>query len=193
MKDKLTASLARQAPLLATVAVFVLLYGLCSLRYTGFSSWFQFSALLSDNATLGLVAVGMTFVILSGGIDLSVGAVVALSSMVFALLLSRFSLHWSLALPCVLLIGSAFGAGMGAVIVAFRLPPFLVTLAGMFLARGLALVLTAERRLSVTDNAAYRVLGRFDCFEITVPAFAFLVVVLLAIVLARSTRFGRSV
>lgn len=184
---------SQRVPLVATAVVFVLLYAACSLGYPGFFSWFQLAALLSDNATLGLVALGMTFVILSGGIDLSVGALLALSSMLFAVLLTSASLPWGVALAFVLAFGFAFGAGMGAVITIFRLPPFIVTLAGMFLARGLALVLTADKRVSVSSESVYTALGGFSFHELTLPALVLLAATLAAVVVSRSTRFGRGV
>jgi simple sugar transport system permease protein len=170
-----------------------LFYVACAVQYEGFFSWFQFVSLLGDNATLGLAAIGMTFVILSGGIDLSVGALLALSSMVFSIMLARWSLPWGLAIPLVLAGGAGFGLIMGAIIALFRLPPFIVTLAGMFLARGLALVITSEKRLSVSAEPSYATLGRLSILELTVPALTFLAATLLAVILARWTRFGRSV
>ena len=71
-------------PLVATLSVFVLLYAAAALRYPGFLSWPVFRNLLADNAFLGLAAIGMTFVILAGGIDLSVGAMIGFSSILIA-------------------------------------------------------------------------------------------------------------
>ena len=80
--------------------------------------------------------MGATFVILSGGIDMSVGAVIAFTSIVIVVLVGMGSSPF-VAICIALLVGAAFGAFMGYLICAFELPPFLVTLAGMFLARGL--------------------------------------------------------
>ena len=92
----------------------------------------------------------MTFVILSGGIDLSVGSVIALTTMVSAELVEHR--HWSAAqaIPLVLAIGTLFGAVMGWLIQRFRLQPFIVTLAGMFLARGLCYLISIDS-ISITD------------------------------------------
>ncbi|HUS40277.1 MAG TPA: galactofuranose ABC transporter, permease protein YjfF [Pirellulales bacterium] len=184
-------------PILATMAVFLLLFSAVSVRYGGFFSWFQFSSLLADNASLGLAATGMTFVILSGGIDLSVGAVIALASMLMAMCLTQWELSPQVAIPVVMAAGTGFGAGMGALIRWFRLPPFLVTLAGMFLARGIALVLTNDKRISITDHPIYdwffdTEIGWSD-YQLPLPAIVFLCAISLAIVVARSTRFGRTV
>lgn len=112
--------------------------------YEGFLSLQVMLNLLIDNAFLLVIAIGMGFVILSGGIDLSVGAVLALSTMIAAWLLQVA--HWPplAVIVTVLALGFLFGGGMGAVIHYFRLQPFIVTLAGMFLARGLCYLISIE-------------------------------------------------
>jgi len=179
--------------LVATAAVFLLLYGAAALRYPGFASWFQTTELIATNAPLGLAAIGMTFVILSGGIDLSVGAIIALSSILLAKCLVEWNLPVPLAIPMVLVGGILFGTASGVVIRWFRLPPFLVTLAAMFLARGIALVLTEEKRLSIAGHATFDPLVDFLLFDFNLPALIFIVGIVVAIGIARYTRFGRNV
>lgn len=184
--------------ILATAAVFVALYLAATLRYDGFASWFQTTALFADNAPLGMAAIGMTFVILSGGIDLSVGAMIALSSIFLARCLvgpeqGGWDMPAYVAIPVVLAGGAGFGAAMGGVIRVFRLPPFLVTLAGMFLARGIALVLTEDKRLSVTGEPTFDPLVDFLLLGFNLPALVFLAALVLAIGVAHFTRFGRTV
>ncbi len=185
--------LSRHWPLLATAAVFLVLYSGAAATLAGFFSWFQFTRLFADSATLGLAAVGMTFVILSGGIDLSVGAVIACSSMLLALLAGESGWPLWLAAPTVLAAGGAFGAGMGGLIHAFRLPPFLVTLAGMFLARGTALLLSPDKRIELGSHEAIRSLSMLHAADFTLPALALLGAVALAAAVLRWTRFGRTV
>ena len=181
-------------PLLATTFVFVLLYVGAALRYDGFFSWYLFASMLSGNASLAVAAIGMTFVILSGGIDLSVGAVVAFSSIFLAKLLVVWQVPIAVAISLVLVLGIAFGSLMGVLIHAFRLPSFLVTLAGMFLARGGALALTDEKRLNITGNAAFQWLVDWRILDnLTLPAVVMLAGTALAIVVAGYTRFGRAV
>ena len=141
-------------PLLVTMALFFAMALFGSIAYTGFFSLQVFLNLLIDNAFLCIVAVGMTFVILSGGIDLSVGAVIALTTMVSASLVERH--HWSpgVVIPLVLVLGTGFGALMGVLIQRFRLQPFIVTLAGMFLARGLCYLISIDS-ISM-ENAFYQ-------------------------------------
>ncbi len=189
----MSGRLNRHWPLLATAGVLLTLYGGASVAYRGFASWFQFAQLFADNATLGLAAVGMTFVILSGGIDLSVGAVIACASMVLAVLMGPMGWSIWIALPLVLLLGAAFGAAMGGIIQVFRLPPFLVTLAGMFLARGMALLLTDAKRIDMSGSASIRALSSILVGDFSLAAMVFLAAVVAAALVARYTRFGRTV
>ena len=103
---------SRYAPVLATLALFVGLFGLGGLRYEGFADPQVFLSLLLDNAFLIVLAVGMTFVILTGGIDLSVGSVVALSTMIAA---KTLEMGWSpyLSIGAVLVVGTTIGLADG--------------------------------------------------------------------------------
>ena len=187
----------RFVPLLGTIAVFALTAGYGSIAYTGFFSAQVFLNLLIDNAFLCIVGVGMTFVILSGGIDLSVGSVIALTTMVSAALVEQR--HWSAAqaIPLVLAIGTAFGALMGWLIQRFRLQPFIVTLAGMFLARGLCYLISIDS-ISITD-ATYTAISQARIAvpgtgaSITVGAIIALATLAVGIALAHATEFGRTV
>ncbi|SNY55460.1 monosaccharide ABC transporter membrane protein, CUT2 family [Pseudooceanicola antarcticus] len=131
-------------PLLVTLLTFVLAYALCTAQYPAMFSTRVVANLLTDNAFLGIVAVGMTFVILSGGIDLSVGSVIAFTGVFLAVVLRDTSIHPLTAFAMVLVLTTAFGAAMGAVIHYLEMPPFIVTLAGMFFARGAAYVLSTD-------------------------------------------------
>ncbi|XDF33652.1 galactofuranose ABC transporter, permease protein YjfF [Paracidovorax avenae] len=187
---------ARYLPLAATIALFVAMATLGSVRYTGFFSAQVFLNLLIDNAFLIIVAVGMTFVILSGGIDLSVGAVVALTTMVFASLVERHGWNPAAAVPVVLLMGTCFGAFMGFLIERFRLQPFIVTLAGMFLARGLCYLISIDS-ISITHEG-YSELAQWrlqlaETASISLGALIAIAVVLAGIFIAHCTPFGRAV
>ena len=178
-----------QLSLLATVAVFVTIYGLAAWRYDGFLSRGVLFNLLGDNAFLGVAAVGMTFVILLGGIDLSVGSMIGFTSILVATLIGKAHLHPLAAFAVAELVGALFGLGMGVLIQGFALPPFLVTLAGLFLARGLGFVLSLE---SVTiDHPFYRAVSGWRVFPAS--GLVFLVVLALGGLVSRFTRFGRTV
>ena len=150
----------RTLPIVVTIVLFIALFGFGSVMYTGFFSLQVLLGLLVDNAFLLIVAIGMTFVIVSGGIDLSVGSVVALTTILCAVFAEH--LHWPIwvIVPLVLMLGALYGAAMGALIHFFKLQPFIVTLAGMFLARGACFLITTQ---SITINdPSFHALSGFD-------------------------------
>lgn len=186
---------ARYAPTLATLVLFILMFVVGAGMYPSFLSGQVLLNLFIDNTFLIVLAVGMTFVILTGGIDLSVGAVVALSMMVTATMLQN---GWNPALVilAVLVIGGGLGLLMGMVIQYFDIQPFIVTLAGMFLARGLCYVISLES-IPVTDPfftemAQARIPLSEELF-ISPGVLIALVVVGLAFFILHHTRFGRTV
>ena len=189
MRDPGALSLA------VTVSLFVALSLAGGLRYEGFLAPQVFLNLLIDNAFLLVVAAGMTFVILTGGIDLSVGAVVAFSTVLLASLVERHGWHPLGAMALALGVGTTFGASMGLVIQRYRLPPFVVTLAGMFLARGAAMLISVD---SIGMNNAFQMAlagVRFPVgsASLSLGAVTALLVVAMAMLVARSTQFGRTV
>ncbi len=186
----------RFLPLAATISLFVLMSLIGGSLYEGFLSPQVFLNLLIDNSFLIIVAVGMTFVILTGGIDLSVGSVVALTTMVMATLVEHH--HWSFwsALPVVLLMGASFGAFMGFLIERYRLQSFIVTLAGMFLARGVCYLISIDS-ISISDEPMSDLaLWRWWITEdasISLSAVIALACVIVAVWIGHSTSFGRTV
>lgn len=181
-------------PVAATIGLFILMFMMGSFRYTGFFSVQVLFNLLIDNAFLLIVAIGMTFVIVSGGIDLSVGSMVALTTMMSAGLLQQGGWPAWAVIPFVLAVGSLFGAAMGALIHYFKIQPFIVTLAGMFLARGLCYVISIN---TITiDNGFYTKMAQtkiqFGDYFVSPSVIIALVVLALAIYIAHYTRFGRS-
>src|SRR5512133_3466228 len=100
--------------------------------------------LMRDYAYLGIPAIGMTFVIISGGIDLSVGSVIGFTGVFCALMIQREGMDARLVFAIILTIGTIFGMSMGVLIYYFKIPPFIATLSGMFLARGGAYVLSTD-------------------------------------------------
>jgi ribose/xylose/arabinose/galactoside ABC-type transport system permease subunit len=180
---------------LVTVLLLVVMLGLGGAAYPGLLSTQVIFNLLIDNAFLLVIAVGMTFVIVSGGIDLSVGSVLALSTMIAAWLLNVA--HWPplLVIATVLALGTVFGAGMGALIHYFKLQPFIVTLAGMFLARGLCYLISINS-ITIDDplfvamsQTQLGFLGGFVSPGVVIAVLT----LLLAIWLAHATPFGRAV
>lgn len=186
------------APYFTSVVTVVLLAVLLlagGAAYPGFLSWQVMLNLLIDNAFLLVLAIGMGIVILSGGIDLSVGSVLALTTMVAAWLLN--TAHWppAVVIAAVLVLGALFGAAQGAMIHYFQLQPFIVTLAGMFLARGLCYLISIES-ITIDDplfvavsQVQVPVLGGF----LSAGAMVALALLALTIWVSRRTAFGRAV
>ncbi|HUX37068.1 MAG TPA: galactofuranose ABC transporter, permease protein YjfF [Rectinemataceae bacterium] len=186
----------RNLPTLVTLALFIVMFGAGSVAFIGFFSLQNFLNLFIDNAYLLILAVGMTFVIVSGGIDLSVGSVLALSTMIASSLLEKSHLDPILVIPIVLLVGIALGSFMGYLIHAFDLPPFIITLAGLYLARGLCYVVSIDT-IGITNafwekaaHAQILIIGRNFLSPSAVIALA---TVLVGLFVARYSAFGRNV
>jgi galactofuranose transport system permease protein len=180
---------------LASLALFAVLFVTVIARF-GFASPAQvFLNLFVDNSYLIVLAVGMTFVILTGGIDLSVGSVVALSTVILAKTLQS---GWPapVAIATVLVVGPLLGLLMGSVIEFFEVQPFIVTLAGMFLARGLCYVISVET-LPINDpllrSLGLNYLYLYEDKFIRATVIIALTVVVVAAYVLHQTRFGRTV
>ncbi|AEJ20337.1 galactofuranose ABC transporter, permease protein YjfF [Gracilinema caldarium] len=185
----------KHLPFIVTVSLFIVMYSAGSIAYPNFLSIQVFINLFIDNAFLGIAAVGMTFVILSGGIDLSMGSVVALVTMISADLL-RKDVPPAVVIPVVLLAASGIGLFQGIMIQFFKVQPFIATLAGMFFARGACYLISIDT-INI-ENDWYR---DVSMAAIELPTGDFisvnvLIFVVFAIVgwwLLRFTRFGRTV
>jgi simple sugar transport system permease protein len=191
----------RDIPLFATALVLVLVFAYGAAAYPGFASWGVARNLLVDNAFLGVAGIGATFVILAGGIDLSVGSVMAFTSILVATLVGQHGVHPLLAFGIALAVGGLFGLFQGLFIQLFSLPAFLVTLAGMFLARGAAFAVYRQS-LGITHPFVAQTLN--DSLSLRLPlgprgvvipvaVFIFLFALLGAWYLLRHTRSGRAV
>ncbi|MGH9915470.1 MAG: sugar ABC transporter permease YjfF, partial [Pyrinomonadaceae bacterium] len=106
----------RLLPFYATLLICALAYAACVFQFPAMLSFRVAGNLLTDNAFLGIAAVGMTFVILSGGIDLSVGSVIAFTGVLLAVLITHYGVHPLIAFAIALSITTVFGASMGAII-----------------------------------------------------------------------------
>ncbi len=185
----------KNIPILATIGVFLLIYLIGSVMYTNFFSLRVFTNLFIDNAFIGVIAIGMTFVIITGGIDLSVGSVVAFVGVLAAKLMHVYGVHPVFAFGICLVLGALFGMTMGGLIHFFELPPFLVTLVGMFLARGLAFLVSLNA-IPIKHPAVDAVIdfGIPLGFRTWLPATAmiFMAVTIMGIYVQKYTRFGRN-
>jgi ribose/xylose/arabinose/galactoside ABC-type transport system permease subunit len=153
----------------------------------------------------GLIAIGMTFVILTAGIDLSVGSLVAVAGLVAAMIAkgstaSSFSLNasagegygWFAAMLGAIATGLVGGLIQGTAITRLKVPPFVVTLGGLSVFRGIALMISASGPISGFD-ADYRWWGQGRIGPVPVPVIIFLVTAAIAVITLRYTRYGRQV
>lgn len=180
---------------LVTVFLLLLMFAAGGVAYTGFFSVQVLCNLLIDNAYLLILATGMGLVILSGGIDLSVGSVMALSTILCAFMLQSW--HWPAwaVILTVLILGALFGALMGGMIHYFKLQAFIVTLGGMFLARGICYLISIN---SITiDDPWFVALShmQFTVFETFISPGVVIALLMLgvAILVAHYSTFGRTV
>jgi ribose/xylose/arabinose/galactoside ABC-type transport system permease subunit len=188
-------ALRQHLPLAATAAILGLLFGAAGFFYDGFFSARVVTSLFADNAFLGIAAVGMTLVIFSGGIDLSVGAVIGFTSIFTATLVTGHGYPPAIAWGLALILGAALGALMGTLIQVFSLPPFLITLAGMFLARGASFWLNTESvgiQHPLYDGIANFNLAFGEAVQVPAAALMLFSVVTAAYVIGHHTRFGRT-
>lgn len=194
--------LARYAPIIFLVAVMVVFTALDP-RFLSATNLFN---VMRQVSIVGLLALGMTFVILTAGIDLSVGALLCLAGLVCAAVskggvtegfasgseLSSAGFHWSLALLASVAIGLGGGLIQGLAITRFRVPPFVVTLGGMSVFRGVALMFSNGGPISGFEPG-FLWWGQGRIGAVPVPVIIFLAFALLAHIVLRYTRYGRKV
>jgi galactofuranose transport system permease protein len=169
----------------------LLLIAFGGLRYQGFLGAYNIAEMLRYNAMFALIALGMTFVIMTGGIDLSVGSVVALASVVAALLTPYGDLPAYLG-P--LLVGTLVGLLNGLLITRAGIPPFIATLAMLLAARGLALILAGPTAgVSIDFGGGFMQVGSGNLAGVPIPVIITLLCYAAGAVLLNHTRFGRHV
>lgn len=193
----------------ATVGIFLLIYAFGAVLYgdRGFTSLRTFLLMFIDNAYIGISAVGMTVVLITGGIDLSVGAVASLTGMLIAYGTNVMGLHPLLCMAFALAVGVGLGLAMGAVIQYLKVPPFITTLTGMFLARGVCSLISRES-ISVNHPMIDAWAGWKIYFQtlqdgewvrikpvayINASVLLFIAMIIIGAVILQKTRFGRNV
>ena len=185
-KTSLIAMVSSQGVLIALALL--ILFGW--LRYDNFLGLFNISTVLRYNSMFALVALGMCFVIMAGGIDLSVGSTAALGSVVSALVSTQGMLVGALV---GIAAGLCVGILNGLVIVKLRILPFIATLATMLAANGTALLLAQDQTVSVSYDGTFVNLGQGDIFNIPIPAIIAVVAYVIGSIVLNFTSTGRSV
>ena len=184
--NRLFSTYARQ---LGTVIGLWLLCGILMLLTPHFLTVSNLSNVAQQTAINAIIAAGMTFVIISAGIDLSVGSIVALAGVVLGSLLSP-NMPLTVALAAALATGTACGLFNGVLIAFGRLPPFIATLGMMSVARGLALLYAHGRPIS-DFSERFRFIATGKCLGIPMPVLIMAVVYLLGNFLLTRTKLGR--
>ncbi|AGG71926.1 ABC transporter permease [Sinorhizobium meliloti] len=161
---------------MARLGVILALFGLIlfgALRYENFLSQYNILSFLRYNSMFALIALGMAFVIMTGGIDLSVGGTAAMASVVAALL-SPY--HWAAGLFGGIAAGFAVGALNGFTVTVMRIQPFIATLATMLAAYGTGLLLAGNQSVSVSYDSGFTSIGQDDFLGFPIPAWIALLV-----------------
>ena len=152
--------------------------------------------ILTEGSIYGIIAVGMTFVILTAGVDLAVGSLLAFAGMAGATVAGQLgadlSMSWIAALFTAILVGAIAGYLQGKAVTWLHIPPFIVTLGGMTIWRGATLILHDGAPISGFD-AGYRWWGTGTILLVPVPVALFAMVAALGYIVQRYTRYGRHV
>jgi ribose/xylose/arabinose/galactoside ABC-type transport system permease subunit len=199
MRQQAKLFLLRHGPVLLTIAVFLLIYFAGSRMYPAMQKPQVFFNLFINDASLLLVSIGMTMAILTGegGIDLSVGGVIALVSTASAALL-RGGMSPYIVLPLMIVLGIVFGAMQGWIIQYLKVQPFIATLMGLYLARGLAYIISLTS-VTITDPVYKQIaltpvyipfMSKVYIYPTTLVGP---IMLLVTIYLSFFTRFGRTI
>jgi ribose/xylose/arabinose/galactoside ABC-type transport system permease subunit len=196
----------RVIPLWSTAILALVAYAIGAYLFVGMRNPQVFFNVFRNTSYILISAIGMTFVILTGGIDLSVSGVVALTTVASAVLLREGMNAWAVIL-LMLLMGLTIGAVMGSFIVYMKVQPFIATLAGMWFARGMCFFISDD---AVTiDHYVFQLLGKTKILipgltelaekqgnpppYLTIPVVVAFILLAIAIYIAHFTRFGRTV
>ncbi len=185
-RERVVGNAAFRVESLFVLAALMLLMAVLSPVFLSVSNFLN---ILLSTAVFGVLAIGMTFVICSAGIDLSVGAMLALSGVVGAILAANFDLPWPVCVLGCLGAGALAGFVNGFLITAGDIPPFIVTLGMLGVARGVALVLTNGVSIYGLPPAMVYI-GQGRPFGVPTPVIVLLATTLVAHVLLIHTRFG---
>ena len=195
--------------LIVTITLFVIMYGAGMVVYStqGFQKLQTFLNLFINNAGLIVISAGMTIVMITGGIDISVGSLTALTCMILADMMENKGVNPVLAVAFVLFVGLVFGLAQGFLVAYLKIQPFIVTLAGMFFARGMTAIISTEM-ISIKNElfmswAQAKITLPFGGYVnkkgALIPAYIFPSVIIALLVLAvvyillKYTKFGWSI
>jgi len=159
----------------------------------GFSGISNIQNLSRQIALLAIFAIGETFVIITAGIDLSIGSLIAFSGVLIASLLVKYQVPMGLAIVTVLVVSGLVGLGHGVLVTKARLAPFVVTLASMLILRGAGRVLSPNQTIAIEENrfGAFNYLSNGQPWGIPMPLIIMVVIAIPSVVFLRYSRWGR--
>lgn len=160
-----------------------------SIATPNFLTFSNILVLLLNGAVIGFLCLGQTFVLLTGGIDLSCGSIVALTCVVAALLMESLGVAWPLAALLTLVVGAAMGGLNGVIIDRTKVPPFIVTFAMMGVAASIPQIITGAESIRVT-SLGYKLIGQSRVLGVPFPVIALGFAVAIAAVFLRRTVTG---
>jgi ribose transport system permease protein len=175
----------------STIVLFIIVFLLFGLSSNRFFLPENIINIIKQAGFTGIVAVGMTFVLLTAGIDLSVGSNMYLSAVVSGLLMRSSGLDVVPALIVALVVGAIFGAVNAFFIVKFKIIPFMVTLATLVIGRGIGTALTQSQQIDLPERM--NAFGQIQLVGIPMPIIVFLLVVGVAYFVLTQTAFGRQI
>ena len=195
--------------LLITIGLFIVMYlaGCAVYSQKGFTHLQTFLNILINNSGLLCVTCGMTCVMLTGGIDISVGSLIAMDCMFIAVGIEKWGMNPILLMILVLVIGVVFGLVQGFCVGYLKIQPFIVTMAGMFFGRGMTAVICTEQ-VSVSSSELFVKIAQakielpFGAYTnnrgvlqvpyVRIPVVIALIVLILVFLMLKYTKFGRS-
>lgn len=178
---------------LGSLIALILLIFVISIISPEFRTVGNFLSLLRQSSINGLIAFGMTFVILTGGIDLSVGSVLALSTALCAKLIAN-GVPVGLAMLLALLVGTCFGLISGVLVTKGRLQPFIATLITMTVFRGATMIFMDGKPISnLGDSFLLKFIGKGSIFSIPIPVILFIAIFIIFMFVLEKTVFGRRI
>ena len=177
---------------LSPIFILILLAGYMSLANENFLSASNFVNIIRQSSVLGILAIGQTLVILTAGIDLSVGSTMALSGSIMAVLSTQFGFPPVLAVLVSILVGTFVGFLNGIIITKLKIQPFIATLGILTVGEGMALLVTDGLPISGITEVLL-VLGSGTVWGIPISVFVFIAIALMGIIILRQTTLGRNI
>ena len=185
-RERLFGILQRQGALIVLIVLVIL----SAISFERFLTARNIENILVQSSFLGLIVVGVTFVIISAGIDLSVGSQLALGGVVAGFCVPLF---WPLGLIVPPLVTGAIGCLNGLIITKWKLEPFIVTLAALLSVRGLAFAITNERTVGIADAPAFTWFGRGEILSVRLPIIITLLAFVIGGIVLTRTGYGKAI